>query len=77
MIDTAGTFVGAIDALKKKGGRSIYGAVTHPLFSGPAIERIRNSQITNLLVLQKAIFNFKLGAEPAILNIGLLQDYSR
>ena len=50
LIDTAGTFVGAIDALKKEGANNIYGAVTHPLFSGPAIERIRNSQLTNLLV---------------------------
>ena len=57
MIDTAGTFVGAIDALKKEGSLNIYGAVTHPLFSGPAIERIRNSQITNLLVSDT--INFK------------------
>ena len=57
LIDTAGTFVGAIDALKKEGAQNIYGAVTHPLFSGPAIERIRNSQITNLLVSDT--INFK------------------
>ena len=57
LIDTAGTFVGAIDALKKEGSLNIYGAVTHPLFSGPAIERIRNSQITNLLVSDT--INFK------------------
>lgn len=57
LIDTAGTFVGAIDALKKEGAREIYGAVTHPLFSGPAIERIRNSQIKNLLVSDS--INFK------------------
>lgn len=50
LIDTAGTFVSAIDALKKEGAKNIYGAVTHPLFSGPALERIRNSQITKLLV---------------------------
>lgn len=50
LIDTGGTFVSAIDALKKEGANNIYGAVTHPLFSGPAIERIRNSQISNLLV---------------------------
>lgn len=59
LIDTAGTFVGAIDALKKEGARNIYGAVTHPLFSGPAIERIRNSQITNLMVSDS--INFKHG----------------
>ena len=57
LIDTAGTFVGAIDALKKEGAHNIYGAVTHPLFSGPAIERIRNSQITNLMVSDS--INFK------------------
>ena len=57
LIDTGGTFVGAIDALKKEGARNIYGAVTHPVFSGPAIERIRNSQITNLLVSDT--INFK------------------
>jgi ribose-phosphate pyrophosphokinase len=57
LIDTGGTFVGAIEALKKEGAREIYGAVTHPLFSGPAIERIHNSQITNLLVSDS--INFK------------------
>lgn len=57
LIDTAGTFVGAIDALKKAGAKNIYGAVTHPLFSGPAIERVRNSLITNLLVSDSINFN--------------------
>lgn len=57
LIDTGGTFVGAIDALKREGAQKIYGAVTHPVFSGPAIERIRNSQITNLLVSDT--INFK------------------
>lgn len=50
LIDTAGTFVGAIEALKKNGAKSIYGAITHPVFSGPAIERLDNSQITKLFV---------------------------
>lgn len=57
LIDTAGTFVSAIDALKKEGARDIYGAVTHPLFSGPAIDRIHNSQIKKLLVSDT--INFK------------------
>jgi len=57
LIDTGGTFVGAIDALKREGAKKIYGAVTHPVFSGPAIERIRNSQITNLLVSDTINFN--------------------
>jgi ribose-phosphate pyrophosphokinase len=50
LIDTAGTFVGAIEALKKNGAKDIYGAITHPLLSGNAIERIEKSQIKKLFV---------------------------
>ncbi len=50
LIDTAGTFVGAIEALKKNGAGNIYGAITHPLLSGPAIDRINKSQLTKLYV---------------------------
>ena len=50
LIDTAGTFIGAIEALKKNGALDIYGAITHPLFSGPAIERINKSQLKKLFV---------------------------
>ena len=50
LIDTAGTFVSAIDALKAKGAKDIYGAITHPILSGPAFERINNSQIKKLYV---------------------------
>lgn len=58
LIDTAGTFVGAIDALKQKGANNIYGAITHPLFSGPAIERIEKSQLTKLYVSDTIAFDF-------------------
>jgi len=50
LIDTAGTFVSAIDALKDKGAKNIYGAITHAVLSGPAIERIENSDIKKLYV---------------------------
>ncbi len=50
LIDTAGTFVGAIDALKAKGARNIYGAVTHPIFSGEALERLNDSRLEKLYV---------------------------
>lgn len=50
LIDTAGTFVGAIEALKAKGAKDVFGAVTHPLLSGPATERLLNSSITSLFV---------------------------
>ncbi len=50
LIDTAGTFISAIAALKKKGANRIFGSVTHPLLSGLAIERIRNSELSKLYV---------------------------
>ena len=50
LIDTGGTFVAAIEALKKRGAVKIYGAVTHALLSGSAITRIENSSIDTLYV---------------------------
>jgi len=40
MIDTAGTLVKAAEVLKERGARKVYAYCTHPIFSGPAIERI-------------------------------------
>ncbi len=50
MIDTAGTVVQGSDLLKKSGARNVYVACTHGVLSGPAIERINNSSITEVLV---------------------------
>ncbi len=50
IIDTGGTFVSAIEALKKRGAQKIYGAVTHAVLSGQAIEKIENSAIEKLYV---------------------------
>lgn len=50
MIDTGGTFIATINALKANGALDIYGAVTHPVFSGQAIEKIVDSPITKLYV---------------------------
>jgi ribose-phosphate pyrophosphokinase len=50
LIDTGGTFVTAIKTLKEKGAKEIYGAVTHALLSGDAIQKIENSVITKLYV---------------------------
>lgn len=57
LIDTAGTFVGAAKALKEKGAKSIFGAVTHPLLSGPAFERLNNSYIDKLFVTDTINFD--------------------
>jgi len=50
MIDTGGTFVSVVESLKERGAQNIFAAITHPLLSGNAIERIENSQITKLYV---------------------------
>jgi ribose-phosphate pyrophosphokinase len=40
IIDTAGTIVNAAKAIKERGATEVYAACTHPVFSGPAIERL-------------------------------------
>jgi ribose-phosphate pyrophosphokinase len=50
MIATAGSVTEAIAALKKEGAREIYGAITHPLLCGPAIERLKKSGLKELVV---------------------------
>ena len=50
IIDTAGTLCNAADALKKQGAAAVKAYITHPVLSGPAIERLENSAIDELVV---------------------------
>ncbi|MEN1966462.1 ribose-phosphate diphosphokinase [Lentibacillus sp. N15] len=50
IIDTAGTITLAANALIESGATEVYACCTHPVLSGPAIERIQNSQIKELVV---------------------------
>ena len=50
MIDTAGTITIAADSLMKGGALSVRVLATHPVLSGPAIERIEKSQMKELVV---------------------------
>ena len=50
MIDTAGTVCEAARALKNLGARDIFVCATHALLSGPAIERLKNAPITEIVV---------------------------
>jgi ribose-phosphate pyrophosphokinase len=50
MIDTAGTLVKAAEVLKERGAKSVFAYCTHPVFSGPAIERIRGSQLDEVVI---------------------------
>ena len=49
MIDTGGTIVAAADQLKARGASEIYAACTHGVFSGPAIDRLKNSVISKVV----------------------------
>ena len=51
MIDTAGTITNAANALKDMGAKEVYACATHPILSGPAIERIQDSAIKELVLL--------------------------
>lgn len=51
MIDTAGTITNAANAIKEMGARSVSAAATHAILSGPAIERIKNSAIEEVVLL--------------------------
>ncbi|HBI93380.1 MAG TPA: ribose-phosphate pyrophosphokinase [Terrisporobacter glycolicus] len=51
MIDTAGTITNAANALKEFGAKNIYAGCTHAVLTGPAIERIEDSAISELIVL--------------------------
>lgn len=50
MVDTAGTLVLSVDALAREGARRIFSACTHPVLSGPAIEKIEKSALEKIYV---------------------------
>jgi ribose-phosphate pyrophosphokinase len=50
MVDTAGTMVNAVEALKERGAKDIYCIATHALLSGPAVDRLAAADIVELTV---------------------------
>jgi ribose-phosphate pyrophosphokinase len=50
MIDTAGTLVKAAEVLKGRGAKSVYAYCTHAVLSGPAVDRIQNSQLDEVVI---------------------------
>ena len=50
IIDTVGTLCNAANALKEKGAKAVKAYITHPVLSGPAIERLEKSDIDELVV---------------------------
>ena len=50
IIDTAGTLVKTAEAILKEGATEVFAACTHAVLSGPAVERIRKSAISEVVV---------------------------
>ena len=59
MIDTAGTICNAAQAAKENGALSVSAIATHPVLSGPAIERLENSAISKVIVCNTIELNEK------------------
>jgi len=66
MVDTAGTLVQGAQALKSRGATKIYACCTHPVLSGPAIERINESPIDELVVTNTIPLNDEARSCPKI-----------
>jgi ribose-phosphate pyrophosphokinase len=50
MFDTCGTLLKTIEALKIEGAGKVYAGATHPVLSGPAVERIRQVEVEEVIV---------------------------
>jgi ribose-phosphate pyrophosphokinase len=57
IVDTAGTLVKTVDALLEQGATQVYACASHPVLSGPAIERIANSRLVELVVTDSIPLN--------------------
>ncbi|GFM38375.1 ribose-phosphate diphosphokinase [Desulfovibrio psychrotolerans] len=60
MIDTAGTMVAAARVLMENGAKEVMACATHPVLSGPAIERLNNSAFSKVLVTDTVPLGDKL-----------------
>ena len=66
MIDTAGTLVKAAEVLKERGAKSVYAYCTHPIFSGPALDRIAASAIDEVVITNTIPLSEAARANPKI-----------
>ncbi len=66
IIDTAGTLVKTAEALLKEGATEVYAGCTHPILSGPGVERICNSPIKEVVVTDSVPLTEKAKGVPKI-----------
>jgi len=71
IIDTAGTLVKTVDALKEKGARTVFACCVHPVLSGPAVERLQASSLEKLIVTNTLCLSPEAAACPKIEQLSL------
>ncbi len=71
MVDTGGTLVNTVEALKREGARKVYAACTHPVLSGQAVEKIENSEMEKLIVTNTIPLNEKAASCQKIVSLSV------
>src|ERR1700758_2603328 len=71
LIDTAGTLVKTADALMENGRSAVYACASHPVLSGPAVENISQSCITEVVVTNTIPLNDGAEREPKIKKLSI------
>ena len=66
MVDTAGTMCKAAEVLKERGATHVLAYCTHPVLSGPAVERVRDSVLDELVVTDTIPLNAEAAATSKI-----------
>jgi ribose-phosphate pyrophosphokinase len=66
MVDTGGTLVLSVAALKREGAKRVFSACTHPILSGQAVEKIENSDMEKLIVTNTIPLNERAKSSPKI-----------
>ena len=73
MIDTAGTLTQAADFVKNEGATRVVAYITHPVLSGPALDRINASQLDELVVTDTIPLSAEALASPKIRQLGVAE----
>jgi len=73
IVDTAGTLIHSVEALLKKGARSISASCTHAVLSGPAIERINHSNLYQLITTNSMPTADKERACPRLVTLSIAE----
>lgn len=72
MVDTAGTMVNAVEALRERGAKEIYCIATHALLSGPAVERLARADVAEVAVTDTvAIADEKHAGLPSLKEVSV------